>query len=158
MYYIYIYNKEYFYVLLSAKQVNYNVPTKNISIELKLSQSYKNVFEKTLKIFFYSLNSYFLKKIKFKGKSYKIEKVNKLKYIYELNFGHSIFTCVTLNNLKIKQLQKTKLFLWSTNNITLTKKITSIRELRPWNKYSQRGLRLGKQLIYKKAGKKSTFV
>lgn len=127
-------------------------------IECNKSLKFKNFFEFFLKNLFFSLQNYFLKKIKFKGKSYKIEKVNKKKYVYEFNFGHSIFTCVNVKNAKIKQIQKIKLFLWSTNNIKLMVDATIIRSLRPWNKYSQRGLRLGKQLIYKKAGKKSTFV
>lgn len=145
-------------MLLESSDIVYNSTTNIVTIEYKNSLKYKNIFESFLKNLFFSIQFYFLKKIKFKGKSYKIEKVNKKKYIYEFNFGHSIFTCSIFKNVKIKQIQKVKLFLWSVNNLKLIKNATNIRTLRPWNKYSQRGLRLGKQLIYKKTGKKSTFV
>lgn len=111
----------------------------------------------------FSIENYFIKKLKFAGKSFRIERrvyktyksINKSVYNYK--FGHSYQTWLSLKNLKQKHLKKTKFFFLTTNLKKVNKSISQILMLRVWNMYTQRGIRLYKQRIIKKPGKKSSF-
>lgn len=77
-----------------------------------------------------------------------------------LMFGHSHINVVFINNssLKIKRLGKYKYFFKSQNLNILNKISKKICLVKPINMYTKRGIRLGKQTIYKRKGKKSTYV
>lgn len=118
-------------------------------------KNYEKFFRNIIK----NLSYYFLKKIKFSGKSYKLER-NQFKHILVLNlkFGFALKSYSFLRNLKLKQIKKTKVFLWFINFKKINKIVSKFINLRPLNSYTQRGLRLNKQLLQKRHGKKSTYV
>lgn len=122
-------------------------------------KSLKNVIEQLV----FSLENYFIKKLKFAGKSFRIEKKayknfkSSAKNIYNYKFGHSYQTWLYLVSSKQKHFKKTKFFILTTNLTKLNKNILQILALRDWNMYTQRGIRLYKQQVVKKPGKKSSF-
>ena len=75
-------------------------------------------------------------------------------------FGHSHMNVVFVNSnfLKIKRLGKYKYFLKSFNEQNLNKISKKICKIKPINMYTKRGIRISKQIIYKRKGKKSTYV
>lgn len=156
--FIYIYNINFTFTILCDSNnfyINNTTSTILFSTNTITSISYINYLQNFIK----SLSYYFIKKIKFNGKSYRIEKSNQIINSYfELKFGHAINSYLYVKNLKIQQSKKTKLFFWFINVKKVNKILKSILCLRFWNSYTQRGLRFNKQLIYKRQGKKSSYV
>ena len=140
--------------------------TKNLKINKNLNNiEYKN---KNLNNNFYylnnnfykfleKLNKYYFLKIKFKGKGYKIGFYKKVKII-NFYFGKSHKSIISHKNIKIKKLGKYK-FVIMKNNINELKKIGyKITNIKKINEYTNRGLRLSRQIILKRKGKKGSFV
>lgn len=113
--------------------------------------------KKKIKDFLKSWNLYFFSKIKFKGKGFRIKFFKKIKLI-KFYFGKSHKTFVFLKNIFKKKINKYKFLLYSLNKkrvLTSSKIITGIK---PINIYTLRGLRNSKQIIYKRKGKKGTYI
>lgn len=118
-----------------------------------LQNKASNIFKKIT----FSFEDYFSKKIKFKGKGFRLKIKKKHKAIKFL-FGHSHLNILFLKNLKLKKCGKYKLTIKHTllndNNI-LAKKICSIK---PVNVYTNRGIRVSRQVIFKRKGKKGSYI
>jgi len=106
-----------------------------------------------------SITSYFFYKIKFSGKGFKIKKLiknNSIKKLFVLYFNKSHLNILYFFSIKLLKLKKTKLVLCSVDNQRskiIAKNIINIRKINPFTK---KGLRLARQLVYKKIGKKSS--
>lgn len=106
----------------------------------------------TLFQFFCSWASIFTKKIKFKGKGYKIiKRLNTLK----LNFNHSHVLYFIIFNLLNKRLAKQKHLFAYKNKNKLEINLNTITKVRLINIFTKRGLRCTSQKIFKKIGKRS---
>lgn len=104
-----------------------------------------------------SIFSIFFKKIKFKGKGYRIYSSKNKRYSLTFMFGHSHFTLIPLIIFKINNLTKLKILL-TFNNFNLTcKLLIAIFKIKPLNIFTNRGIRFAKQVVYKKTGKVSTY-
>lgn len=104
-----------------------------------------------------SWGKFYYNKIKFKGKGFRIKFFKKIKLI-KLFFGKSHKTFFFLKNIKKKRINKYKFILYGLNKnkiINISKKIINIKKI---NFYTLRGLRLSKQTIYKRKGKKGTYI
>ena len=149
----------------SLSIVDYN---KNIKIDL---ESYNLVFFKKLTQrkgkYIYAFNSlnkflktfeiYFFIKIKFKGKGFKIKFNKKLKLI-KFYFGRSHMTFYKLKKTKLKKVTKYKFVLKSLNLSKLKKNASNITYVKPVNLYTQRGIRVSRQIMSKRKGKKSSYI
>lgn len=172
-YYLYIYNSR-FYFLFSIKIGNFAVQvTKNtLSVNLlainashlpllKISQFHTTKaisnISKKLSELFKSWDSYYFIKIKFKGKVYKITKYKKNNL--RLSFGRCHKTIMVIRSLFLKKRKKikTKCMLFSSNKASLDVSKSLIVNTRPISMFTQRGLRLSRQLVYRKIGKKSSY-
>lgn len=108
-----------------------------------------------------SIGFYFLKKINFSGKGYKIKKSHKnsskntQKYL-NFYFNKSHLNIVYFFGLKIKKLKKTKLLICSTNYDNISLLSNFIVTIKHFNPFTSKGLRLSRQVVYKKIGKKSS--
>ncbi len=120
-------------------------------LELNLCKKLNNLFK--------SFEKFFFKKIKFKGKGFRVRFKKKNKML-RMMFGHSHINVFFINNkkIKIKRLGKYKYFLKSNDQQKLNKIAKKICKVKPINMYTKRGIRLGKQIIFKRKGKKSTYV
>jgi hypothetical protein len=58
----------------------------------------------------------------------------------------------------VKRLGKYKYVLKSKNDLKMNLFLKKICNIKPINIYTKRGIRLGKQIIYKRKGKKSTYI
>ena len=105
--------------------------------------------------FFLSNFFFFFKKIKFKGKGFKIKKTKTKKF--KFFFGHSHFLYYFNNVLIARRKSKTKhVFLY--NNIKKLKVCSFFfTKIKPISWYTKRGLRLSRQHIQKRSGKKSLY-
>lgn len=108
-----------------------------------------------------SVNFYFTKKINFSGKGYKIRKVHKtLKNSIQKSlmfyFNKSHLNIIYFFGLKIKKIKKTKLLILTTNSKNLNLIINLVLNIKHFNPFTSKGLRLSRQVVYKKIGKKSS--
>lgn len=114
---------------------------------------YFNEINKYLKTF----EIYFFIKIKFKGKGFKIKFNKKLKLI-KFYFGRSHITFYKLKRIKLKKITKYKFLIKSLNLSQLNKKASGITYIKPVNLYTLRGIRVSRQIIRKRKGKKSSYM
>ena len=154
-YYIIIFNKNFFlkYKISKNNNIFFNVYALSLSINYKqITLDIRNGIKFITRIS-YSLNSYFLKKITFTGKSYKIKKRKKCLYLI---FNKSHKEMLIWKNIFLKKLRKTKIIIKSSNIFSLNNisdKIVSVRRINIFNK---KGLKISKSIKYKKRGKKSS--
>lgn len=97
----------------------------------------------------------FFKKITFKGKGYYIYKNSKNTIAPKFGYSHRVYTYSKRNLVKF--LSKTKIFVFglSSKDINLTS--FSIKNHKPINIFTGRGVRFAKQIIYRKTGKVSSY-
>jgi len=120
---------------------------------------YSRLKEKKIKkkylLFFFSFFFFFYYKFSFKGKGFKIKKTKKK--IFKFYFGHSHFLYFFNFAFIAKKLSKYKHIFFFNKKKKLKKIINFWTIIKPISWYTKRGLRLSKQKIQKRAGKKSTY-
>jgi hypothetical protein len=154
-------------IILFSYYKNYFFGECNTNLYIDLSaQSIFSTINKT-PLFFKNLNkflqsytfnstTFYYKKIRFKGKGYKIKKTKKKKS-FKLYFGHSHKNYIFSGGLILKKLSKYRLLLLTNNKKCLNKVTKLITNIKIINRYTKRGLRCTKQFILKRPGKKSTY-
>ena len=157
---IILYNKEFTITFISNKnkfildlefyclKFKRDVDNKHINYNLNFKEI--NKYLKTFEIYFFI-------KIKFKGKGFKIKFNKKLKLI-KFFFGRSHITYYVLKKIKLKKITKYKFILKSLNLSKLRKKASDITYIKPVNLYTLRGIRISRQTIKKRKGKKSSYM
>ena len=144
---IYLYNNNYSIIfrlnkintikIISSKTISIKKYNHNINLH--------NIIQKYIK----QINSYNYAKIKFSGKGYKIKKNNNKNIILLFNRAH--ITQIWWRNIILKKLKKYKMYIKYTNNNSFIRTILFIRNI---NIFTKKGLRLSKQILFKKKGKK----
>ena len=129
---------------------------------IKLNPRFSNFKENNLSFknvnrFFKLFEFYFFIKIKFKGKGFKIRYNKKLKLI-KFYFGRSHMTFYKIKKLKLKKITKYKFLLKSKDWNNLKRHAKNITRIKPVNVYTLRGIRVSRQFISKRKGKKSSYV
>lgn len=170
-YYLYVYNSNFFF-LAKLKRTEFKIildkntttvtlgplgSFSKLAVAQKHNKSLFNVVGNTLNRWISSWDSYYFKKIKFKGKVYKITKLKNNNI--RLSFGRchrNIVAIRSVTTVKKKKI-KNKVFMYSVNKYYLDTASTLITNVRPINLFTQRGLRLSKQIVYRKIGKKSSY-
>jgi len=154
-----LFNNRFKFTLFFKKKLNLKINKKINTIEYKNNTLDKNFYNLNNNLFNFleKLNKYYFLKIKFKGKGYKIGFYKKKKII-NFYFGKSHKSVFLYNNTKIKKLSKYK-FILLKNNFSVLKQISyKIIKIKKINEYTNRGLRLSRQIIIKRKGKKGSFV
>ena len=147
--YIYIYNKEYFIVIMVGNKTKVSVQNNK-----ELSFNYDILFPCKL---FKSVSSFVrqfglsnFSKIKFSGKGYKIKKDSNSSVVLLFNRSHT--TKIWWRNLFLKKLKKYKLYInYTKKNREIINKVLSVRYC---NIFTKKGLRKSRQVFLKKKGKK----
>lgn len=156
---LYNYNKFFFYQLGQPKDlvaIWIDNETKSVGFQTFNSKALTKLYFYLIQIFFFSWDSYFLEKIKFKGKGYRIA-FKKKKKIMKFYFGHSHDTIFIFRWVLVKKPHKYKFIILNNNLQTLKQLNHKILKIKPVNIYTKRGLRNFRQTIYKRKGKKSSY-
>jgi ribosomal protein L6P/L9E len=148
--FIYLYNINIFILINIEKYSVFFNKYLNI-IRLQKSEINRTLKDKNfLNNFLFTWDNFFFSKLYFLGKGFKLRKFEK-NLFFNFNYSHTKFL---INNKSIiKKIQKNKILVFSKDLKYLSssvKKIVDIREISP---YTKRGLRLNKQVIYKKRNK-----
>ena len=156
--YLYLYSNIYFFKLSLPSLKKYVSFDLNCNL-FRLNTVYSNIYIRTF--FKNSSNSIstlslpIFKKIKFKGKGYYIYK--NYRNTVTPQFGHSHRIYVYSFFAPVKFLTKTSILIFGINKSDIVKSGQRIKALRPINIFTGRGVRFSKQLVYKKAGKVSSY-
>jgi ribosomal protein L6P/L9E len=107
----------------------------------------------------FMFDNMFFNKIKFKGKGFRV-RFKKNSKILKFTFGHSHINYIFVNQktTKIKRLGKYKYIFKNKNDIEMNSFLKKLCNIKPINMYTKRGIRLSRQIIYKRKGKKSTYI
>lgn len=108
---------------------------------------------RVLQNYVYSFNLLFLKKVRFKGKGYKINSKPRVALL-TFNRAHKM-RYLSLDNRMIRRA-KQKYILISKNINKSRQAGFTLKSARPINIFTRRGLRLSRQVIFKKVGKKTS--
>lgn len=127
----------------------------SLQIKKKIINQKKNLFENFFEKFLHSWDLYYFQKIKFKGKGYRIRK-NKKMIKFFFYFSH--INLVKILGCKLKKIGKYKFILLASTFEYLKKITLKITKIRKINLFTKRGLRLHKQIVYKRQGKKNAYV
>jgi hypothetical protein len=104
--------------------------------------------------FFIATFFFFFKKITFKGKGFKLKKTKKK--MFKFFFGSSHFISYYNKSFISKKFGKQKHIFLSTKLKKLKKGLLVFLTIKPISWYTKRGLRFTKQIVQRRAGKKST--
>ncbi len=118
-----------------------------------MQQKAFNFFQKKM----FSFEYFFFKKIKFKGKGFRL-RIKKKKKVIKFFFGHSHINMLFLKNVILKKTNKYKFILKSTNTEKLNIIVKKILKIKPINVFTNRGIRCTRQKIYKRKGKKGSYI
>jgi ribosomal protein L6P/L9E len=144
-------------ITLKKNTFHFDKETNSLKIIYNTPSFLQNKASKIFNKISYSFENYFSKKIKFKGKGFRLKIKKKHKAIKFL-FGHSHLNILFLKNVKLKKCGKYKLTLKSSlfNKInTLARHICIIK---PINVYTNRGIRISRQIIFRRKGKKGSYI
>ena len=112
----------------------------------------KNIFN-----FLKSWDIFFFLKVKFKGKGFRIKFLKKLKLV-KFFFGRSHKTFILFRLVLLKKINKYKFILKGLKKSKLIENAKKIVNIKPINYYTLRGLRKSRQIIFKRKGKKGTYI
>lgn len=153
-----IFNKNRILKLALPKNflIKFEISTKTVEIFKKFSENWYKIIESNLNTLLFSFNQLWHIKVKFMGKGFKIKKKRKTRSI-KFYFYYSHINVIILKKAKMKQKKKNKFIIKTPNKNTLIKTHLMITKIRPLNIYTKRGIRISKQLVFKKTGKKSNY-
>lgn len=160
-------NYMYMYAYINIKKVgvflllNNNFFIFNDLNYIKIYTSlYKNI--KLLKLFFFSWNYFFTKKVKVRHKVSWLKLFRKNYFIMKINFGFSYNVIFFLYNVyfskKRKIMKHSNILFWGINSLFLFKIAKFIVNIQPVDCYSLRGFKFSKQRFIKKVGKISKYM
>ena len=158
LYYFYVYSEFYFFYIIVVKQfLNIWIDnfSSNVFFFFRFKNSFYNLYWITFLNLFYSFSFFFFRKLKIRGKGYYIYKNLRNTVTFKFGYAHRIY--VYSYFVKVKFLTKTMVFLFGINKNDIFLISQKIRELRPHNLFTGKGVRFTKQIIYKKIGKVSSY-
>ena len=154
----YMYSSTYYInvslpVLHTYTRVSYNpsVVAFTLPYSYNFTRLYLTELRRTLSIFYCPV----FRKIKFKGKGYYIYKNARNTITPQFGYSHRLYTYAYF--VTVKFLSKTSIFLFGFLKKDLDVVSLAIKSMRPINIFTGRGVRFAKQIVYKKAGKISSY-
>jgi len=155
---LFYYSRVYFYkiTIINFKyKLLLNKNTNSIYLTLPFANNYFKVYINFLKRIFNLFSKPFFKKLKFKGKGYYVFKVSRNTITFQFGYSHrfylySYFTSITF-------LTKTIILVFGLLRQDILEISYNIKNIKKINIYTGRGIRFAKQIIYKKAGKVSSY-
>lgn len=106
--------------------------------------------------FIYNLaTQIFYQKMKFKGKGYYVYKNYRNVLAFQFGYAHRVKIYVPYLNVKF--LSKTSILFFGLNTFDILHASRLFFEKRPLNLFTGRGVRFVRQIVYRKAGKISTY-
>jgi len=155
---IYIFSSTYFYtfpVPLTKLDFVFDRNTSVLQFRSLYLNNFFAVYWNHLKNVFNCFHRPFFLKIKFKGKGYYIYKNVRNTITPQFGYAHRLYLYAYF--VSVLFLSKTSIFLFGLMKSDVINVGHAIKQMRPINIFTGRGVRFAKQIIYKKAGKVSSY-
>lgn len=136
-------------------KLSFNNQLKGLEISFSYFYSSLQFYLNFVKSLFLTFSLPFFLKLKFKGKGYYIFKNSRNTITPQFGFSHRIY--VYSFSILVKFLSKTTIFLFGLSKRDLIKNGLKIKNIRPINIFTGRGIRFAKQIVYRKVGKVSSY-
>ena len=149
---IYYYN---FSLPLKNSIINFDKKIGIISFSSLSINSFIFNWSNLINFYLYLFTSFIFKKIKFKGKGYYIYKNIRNTITPQFGYSHRIYIYSFFN--KIRFLTKTKVLVFGILKSDVLKVASTIKNKRPINIFTGRGVRFSSEIVYKKVGKVSSY-
>ena len=155
---VYMYsNTHYFRFSLDPNhsEVLYDRGLNQILTRTLYFNTFTTLFWKSLIELFTTMHKPFFLKLKFKGKGYYLYKNKRGTVTPQFGYSHRLYMYSYF--VKIKFLSKTSVILFGMIKSDLKNIGHQLKQMRPINIFTGRGVRFNKQVIYKKVGKVSSY-
>ena len=129
--------------------------TSLVKLSLLYFNNYNKIYWHFLTLIFNSIYKPFFKKIKFKGKGYYIFKTLKNTITFQFGYSHRLYLYSYFSSVVF--LTKTVILVFGLLKNDILKTSFNIINVKKLNIYTGRGVRFSKQIVYKKAGKVSSY-
>lgn len=155
---VYMYSQTYFFQLVLPRDSSYaRIAATPCVIALTLPYNYN--FTRLYLVELRKVMSMFYRptfmKLKFKGKGYYIYKNKRNTITPQFGYSHRLYTYAYFVNVKF--LSKTSIFIYGYVKSDIVGVSQAVRAMRPISIFTGRGVRFSRQIIYKKAGKISSY-
>ena len=117
--------------------------------------NYHNFYWLAFDLVFHVLTQIFFHKLKFRGKGYYVYKNYRNVVAFQFGYAHRVKIYIPF--VSVKFTAKTVVFLFGTNKWDLMLASNWIFDRRPINIFTGRGVRFTRQIVYRKAGKISSY-
>ena len=97
----------------------------------------------------------FFKKIRFKGKGYYMYKGRRNTIAPQFGYAHRVYVYGFMASVKF--LSKTKILVFGLSSNDVFHISNSVKNVKPINIFTGRGVRFSRQIVYRKKGKVSTY-
>lgn len=138
-----------------CNEITFDENTNTVLLHTMYINNYYRLFWSTLVNTFYALTRPVFKKIKFKGKGYYIYKNLRGTITPQFGYSHRLYVYSFFTSVKF--LSKTTVFIFGLLKRDIDSVGLAVKNLRPINIFTGRGVRFSKQIVYKKVGKVSSY-
>lgn len=155
---LYLYSNSYYFNLPVPSQfsvIRFDSQASVLHLNYWLVCNHFYLYTKLISFIFYSFSRIFFIKLRFKGKGYYIYK-NKRNTITP-QFGHSHRIYLYTSFVSVYFLSKVSIFIFGLSKHDVFKASVKVRNLKPINIFTGRGVRFTRQVIYRKVGKVSSY-
>lgn len=94
-------------------------------------------------------------KLKFRGKGYYLFRSRRNALSFRFGYSHRVYRFPGL--VWYKMMSKTEVFIWGRSYLPVWNFARSIKQIRPHNQYTGKGIRFIRQITYKKLGKVGSY-
>ena len=155
---VFMYSPTYYFAIsvpLGRTNFRYDVNTCTLMVHSLYVSNYYKVFSSQFKECINLFYAPQFLKLKFKGKGYYVYKNKRNTITPQFGYAHRFYLYSYF--ISVKFLSKTSIFLFGFVKSDLLKVGHGLKQMRPINIFTGRGVRFAKQVIYKKQGKVSSY-
>jgi ribosomal protein L6P/L9E len=152
------FNETYFFRFsfrINLASTHYDVNSSVASISSVYTNNFFRLYFTELTQVFASFHRPFFKKVKFRGKGYYIYKNKRNTITPQFGYSHRLYLYAYFSSVVF--LSKTSVFVFGLVREDVISTCFGVKNMRPINIFTGRGVRFARQIIYKKVGKVSSY-
>lgn len=154
----YFYTNSYYFILPHSfliEHIKYNSTARSFYFAHRYVNNFYFLFWNYFKFLFISFSFFFFRKLKFRGKGYYIFKNKRNTVTFRFGYSHRIY--LYFYGTFVKFLSKTSIFIYGINKNDIINYGHTLKNVRPYNLFTGKGVRFTRQILYKKVGKVGSY-
>lgn len=154
----YIFTDTYFIGLTplsTLSELRYDAQTRTFIFQYHFSSYLHSAYLRWLNELLSRFHRPFFLKVRFKGKGYYMYKNYRNTIAPQFGYAHRVY--VYAQAISVRFLSKTKVLLFGLSKRDVTAVAHNLKQVKPINIFTGRGVRFARQVVYKKTGKVSSY-